>query len=235
MLLSDQQLGTLAALVERRSSGEPLAYLLGNVGFYGLRFRITPAVLVPRPETERLVDLAVDRLGDKPQPGILDLGTGSGVLAVSLALLAPQARLTAVDLSPAALEVAALNADDHAVTVEFLLGDWFAPLGDRRFDLIVANPPYIAQGDPHLRGDGLAFEPALALTDGVPDGDGLACIRQIVGQAASHLWANGWLLLEHGYNQAASVRSLLRQAGLSDVASWPDLSGVERVSGGCLR
>ncbi len=234
-LLSGGQLGTLLALLERRASGEPLAYLLGWTDFFGFRFRITSAVLVPRPETELLVELAADRLRSRPRAQVLDLGTGSGAVAVTLARLSSAARLTAVDLSPAALAVAGGNAERHAVKVDFLLGDWFAPIGKRRFDLVVANPPYIRHGDPHLQGDGLTFEPPMALTDGVPDGDGLACIRRITGDSAAHLRIGGWLLIEHGYDQAAIVRGLLRQAGLSDVSSWPDLSGIERVSGGRLR
>ena len=232
--LSGRQLAALTALIMRRVRGEPIAYLLGSADFYGLRFRVSPAVLVPRPETELLVELALAQLRHREQAKVLDLGTGSGVLAISLARLSPKARLTAVDLSPAALAVARDNAAWHAVEVEFLLGDWFAPVGERRFDLIVANPPYVADGDPHLLGDGLPFEPAIALTDGVPDGDGLACLRQIVGAAGAHLLPGGCLLVEHGHTQAANVRRLLEQAGFSTVTSWRDLAGVERVSGGGL-
>ena len=145
------------------------------------------------------------------------------------------AEVTGVDLSPAAVEVARANAAQHAADVRFLVGDWYSPLDDVRCDLIVANPPYVANADPHLQRNGLPFEPQMALTDGVAGGDGLACIRRIVGGATRHLRPGGWLLIEHGYDQAAAVRDLLQAAGLLDVASWPDLSRIERVSGGCRR
>ncbi|WP_291992208.1 peptide chain release factor N(5)-glutamine methyltransferase [Candidatus Accumulibacter sp. ACC003] len=230
--LSDEQLATLEALVGRRAGGEPLAYLLGSAAFYGREFVLNPAVLIPRPETELLVELALARVPSRPGAQILDLGTGSGVLAVTLGCLCPAAQLTAVDLSPAALAVAGENAARHAVAINFLAGDWYAPLGEARFDVIVANPPYVADADPHLHENGLPFEPQMALTDGVVGGDGLACIRAIVGGAAAHLRSGSWLLLEHGYQQAAAVRALLRREGFADVASWADLANIERVSGG---
>ncbi len=233
-LLSAEQLATLAALIDRRAAGEPLAYLIGSAAFYGLEFAVTPAVLIPRPDTELLVDLAIERLRSMPTAQVLDLGTGSGILAVTLGHLFPSAALTAVDRSPAALAVASANAARHAVAVRFLAGCWYSPLAGTRFDLIVANPPYVAHGDPHLRRDGLPFEPAMALTDGLAGGDGLACIRAIVGGARAHLRPRGWLLLEHGYRQAAAVRALLNREGLAEVASWHDLSKIERVSGGRL-
>ena len=224
----------LDALVRRRASGEPLAYLLGCAGFYGREFTVTADVLVPRPETELLVELALERLQHTDQPVVADLGTGSGVLAVTLKCLCPQASVVAVDLSPAALDVARLNASLHAATVRFVQGDWYGPLTGERFDLIVANPPYVAAADPHLERDGLPFEPRLALTDGVAGGDGLECTRAIVGGAARHLLPGGWLLIEHGREHALAVRELLRRGGLSGMATWPDLSGSERVSGACL-
>ncbi|WP_300454543.1 peptide chain release factor N(5)-glutamine methyltransferase [Accumulibacter sp.] len=233
--LSTEQSATLEALVERRAAGEPLAYLLGSAGFYGREFAVTPAVLIPRPETELLVELAVNHLQSLQRPSVADLGTGSGVVAVTMARLCPAARITAVDLSTAALAVARRNAQVHNVEVDFRAGDWYSPLADERFDLLVANPPYVFEGDPHLQRGGLPYEPQMALTDGVVGGDGLTCVRVIVGGAADHLVPGGWLLLEHGYEQASEVRGLLRQAGFSDVASWTDLSGIERVSGGCLR
>ncbi len=233
--LSADLLARLDALVRRRAGGEPLAYLLRSAAFYGLEFMVTPAVLIPRPETELLVDLAVEKVRQLPAPHIVDLGTGSGVLAITLERLLPEATITAVDVASGALEVASVNARRHTADVRFLLGDWYSPLGGERFDLIVANPPYVSDGDPHLQQNGLPFEPQTALTDGVVGGDGLACIRVIVGNAARHLRPGGWMLIEHGYDQAAAVRDLLHAAGLSDVTSWLDLSGVERVSGGCLR
>jgi release factor glutamine methyltransferase len=234
-LLAAAQEARLAGLLKRRAAGEPLAYLLGSAKFHGLEFLVTPAVLIPRPETELLVELAVRHLQGLPAPRIVDLGTGSGVVAVTIGDLCPAALVTAVDRSLLALEVACVNARRHSVEVEFLAGDWYSPLGDAAFDLIVANPPYVADGDPHLQQDGLPFEPQMALTDGVVGGDGLACIRVIVDGAAQHLARGGGLLIEHGYNQAAEVRCLLQQAGLSDVATWTDLEGIERVSAGRLR
>lgn len=221
-----------AALVARRAAGEPLAYLLGSAWFHGLEFAVGPAVLVPRPETELLVDLAANRVGAFVAPRILDLGTGSGIVAIVLARLCPQAAVTAVDLSEPALATARANAARHAAEVRFLAGDWYAPLGEERFDLIVSNPPYIAAGDPHLRGDGLCCEPPMALTDGQAGGNGLACIRAIVAAAPAHLRPGGWLLLEHGYDQAVEVRSLMHNAGFGAPESWCDAAGIERVSGG---
>ncbi|MEF8700099.1 MAG: peptide chain release factor N(5)-glutamine methyltransferase [Candidatus Accumulibacter sp. UW26] len=222
----------LEALIRRRAAGEPLAYLLRSAGFYGREFLVTPAVLIPRPETELLVELALPILQGLPAPQLVDLGTGSGVLAVTLKCLLPRATVTAVDLSPAALEVARANACRHLAAVSLLGGDWYAPLAGQRFDLIVANPPYVVAGDPHLLRDGLPFEPPMALTDGVVDGDGLACIRVIVSGAAAHLLPGGGLLIEHGHEQAATVRALLSAEGFCGVASWSDLAGIERVSGG---
>ncbi|EXI79511.1 MAG: Release factor glutamine methyltransferase [Candidatus Accumulibacter appositus] len=233
MLCADQ-FARLDALVSRRAEGEPLAYLLGSAEFYGLEFAVTPAVLIPRPETELLVDLAIERLQSSSCARILDLGTGSGVLAVTLARQCRGASVTAVDLSSAALAVASTNAARHAVEVSFLLGHWYAPLGDNRFDLIVANPPYVAHADPHLQHNGLPFEPRMALTDGVVGGDGLACLRAIIGGAGARLRPGGWLLVEHGYDQAAAVRQMLAQQGLLELDSWCDLAGIERVSGGRL-
>lgn len=233
-LLSALQTTRLDELVRRRAGGEPLAYLVGSAGFYGREFKITADVLIPRPETELLVELALERLQHMPEPVVADLGTGSGVLAVSLKCHSPQARVVAVDLSPAALAVARRNARLHDAAVRFIEGDWYGPLVGERFDLIVANPPYVAAADPHLENGGLPFEPRMALTDGVRGGDGLDCIRVIVGGAMRHLLPGGWLLIEHGYDQAVAVRHLLRRAGLGGAASWPDLSGIERVSGASL-
>jgi len=219
-------------LLTRREAGEPLAYLLGSSFFYGLEFSVTPAVLIPRPETQVLVDLGRERAAALDAPRIVDLGTGSGIVAVLLAKLCPSAQVSAVDISSLSLGVARGNAARHGVDVRFFEGDWYAPLGDERFNLIVSNPPYIVAGDAHLQGDGLPFEPQSALTDGVVGGDGLACVRRIVEGAEDHLLADGWLLIEHGYDQAVQVRELLAQAGFAGVASWRDDAGIERVSGG---
>jgi release factor glutamine methyltransferase len=179
-----------------------------------------------------LVDLAARRAQALDRPRIVDLGTGSGIVAVLLARRCPQAEVTATDISAAALDVARGNAARHGVTVRFLEGDWYAPLGDERFDLIVSNPPYVVDGDPHLALNGLPFEPPQALSDGVKGGDGLVCIRRIVAVATRHLAPDGWLLMEHGYNQALAVRELLSKTGFQEVASWRDDAGIERVSGG---
>ena len=217
--------------VERRAGGEPLAYLVGEAEFRSRVFRVSPAVLIPRPDTEVLVEQALRRLPGKESPTVLDLGTGSGIVAVSLALECPAARVVAVDISPPALAVAAGNAARLGAAIECLAGDWYAPLAGRRFDLIVANPPYIAADDPHLAGDGLPFEPPEALTDG---GDGLGCLRRIVAGAAAHLRPGGWLLLEHGHEQGAACRNLLSAAGLQAAFTHPDLAGSDRVSGAHL-
>ncbi|MDR0380137.1 MAG: peptide chain release factor N(5)-glutamine methyltransferase [Candidatus Accumulibacter sp.] len=236
--LSVAQAARFEELTARRAAGEPFAYLVGSAWFYGLEFAVDPAVLIPRPETELLVDLAarhVARLELSRPPRIVDLGTGSGVVAVMLARCCPRAEVTAVDVSAAALMVARGNAARHGVPVRFLEGDWYAPLAGERFDLIVANPPYVADGDPHLERDGLPFEPRHALSDGIAGGDGLACIRRIVASAACHLTSGGALLMEHGYDQAAKVRELLIAAGFRETASWRDGAGIERVSGGIRR
>lgn len=220
------------ALVVRRAAGEPLAYLVGSAWFHGLEFAVTPDVLIPRPDTGVLVDLAVAWAQGLERPRIVDLGTGSGIVAILIARLCPGAEVTAVDVSAAALDVARANAARHGVSVRFVEGDWFAPLGDKSFDLVVSNPPYVVEGDPHLLLNGLPFEPPHALTDGVAGGDGLACIRRIIDRASRHLQRGGWLLMEHGYNQAVEVRRLLQAAGFTEVSSWRDEAGIERVSGG---
>jgi release factor glutamine methyltransferase len=217
-------------LAERRRQGEPIAYILGRREFYGLEFALTRAVLIPRPETELLVELALARIPDKADVRVLDLGTGSGAIAVALAKKRPQARLTAVDVDYAALAVARANASRHGVSVRFFCGDWFGALSGETFDLIVANPPYVAAGDPHLSTGDARFEPQRALVGGA---DGLDCIRAIVAKAGAHLRPGAWLLFEHGYDQAETCRALLAAQGYATVQSWPDLAGIQRVSGGC--
>ena len=217
-------------LVSRRADGEPIAYLVGEREFYSLNFKVTPAVLIPRPETELLVDLALERISTDRPCKVLDLGTGSGAVAITIAKHRPLASITAVDSSADAMVIARINAKHlNATNVCMVAGDWFNGVAGEEFDLIVSNPPYVADGDPHLDQGDLRFEPRAALTAG---GDGLSCIRSIVTSAAVHLAAGGWLLLEHGYDQAEACRQLLREAGFGDVFSCPDLAGVMRVSGG---
>lgn len=217
--------GAFAALARRRRSGEPLAYLLGGKEFYGRWFTVSPAVLVPRPETELLVELSLRRLAKVELPRVLELGSGSGCIAVSLALERPDARITATDRSPQALAIARANAARLGAGLELLLGNWFEPLAGRAFDLIVSNPPYVAHDDPHM--EALAFEPAPALTDG---GDGLGCLREIVAGAPQFLAADGALVLEHGYDQAGSVRSMLLGSGWKSVQTHRDAAGHERAT-----
>jgi release factor glutamine methyltransferase len=219
----------LADLLGRRLAGEPIAYIIGEREFYGLSFHVNPAVLIPRPETELLVELASERL--PPGGSLLDMGTGSGAIAVAIAHARPDARVTALDASAAALELARANAERHGARIAFLQSDWYAalPLPLQRFDLIVSNPPYIVAGDSHLSQGDLRFEPMDALTD---HADGLAALRTIIRGAPSRLAAQGWLLLEHGHDQAQAVRALLLENGYAGVQSWRDLAGIERASGG---
>ncbi len=216
----------VSALVRRRSAGEPVAYIVGTREFYGLSFDVTPDVLIPRPDTELLVDLAIERL---PQHGcLLDMGTGSGAIPVAVAHTRPDAGVSALDVSAAALTVARRNADRHSATIHFIESNWYHALGSQQFDIIVANPPYIVAGDMHLSQGDLRFEPIDALTD---HADGLSALRIIIAGASAHLLNNGWLLLEHGYDQARAVRALLSLHGYIDIQSWKDLAGIERVTG----
>lgn len=226
-VLPAEQAARYLELLERRAAGEPVAYLLGEREFYGRRFRVTPAVLIPRPETELIVDLVKARIAPDAAPAILDLGTGSGALAVTLALEIPDARVTAVDLSPAALEVARGNAAALGARVRFVESDWFAALGAGCFDLIVSNPPYIVDDDPHLAEGDVRFEPRSALAAGPAGLDDLA---RIAAAAPGFLAPGGWLLMEHGYDQAAAVRGLLAAAGFVAVESAHDLAGIERIT-----
>jgi len=227
--LGAEAVGRFAELLERRAAGEPVAYLLGEREFYGRRFGVSPAVLIPRPETELIVELVLARLTAAATPRVLDLGTGSGALAVTLALELPGARVCAVDRSPAALEVARANAAALGARVDWVESDWFAALAPGRFDFIVANPPYIADDDPHLAEGDVRFEPRGALASGTA---GLDDLRRIAAAAPGFLAPGGWLLMEHGYDQAAAVRALLVAAGLADVGSARDLAGIERVTFG---
>ena len=229
-VLNDDEAARLAALVRRRQQGEPIAYIVGQREFFGLPFQVSPAVLIPRPDTELIVELALERLA--PRARMLDMGTGSGAIAVAVAHTRPDALVTALDLSEDALLVARANAAANGASVRFLRSDWFTALNDEVFDLIASNPPYIASGDAHLAQGDLRFEPSGALTDFA---DGLSALRTIVDGAPAHLAAAGWLLLEHGYDQAEAVRGLLMDAGYTEVQSWRDLGAIERVSGGRRR
>jgi len=229
-VLTGEETQCLRALLERRLRGEPIAYIIKQREFFGLPFEVSDAVLIPRPDTELLVELALDRL--PAQGRVLDMGTGSGAIAVSLAHSRPDAIVTALDVSSAALAVARRNASANGVNITFMASDWFEALGTERYELIVSNPPYIASGDQHLSEGDLRFEPVGALTD---HADGLSALRTIVSGASRHLTAGGWLLMEHGYDQAASVRQLLSDAGYTDTQSWRDLAGIERVTGACLK
>lgn len=220
-----------AALLERREAGEPVAYITGRRGFWSMELTVSPATLIPRPETELLVELALQRLPRDMACSVADLGTGSGAIALAIARERPLARVTATDASAEALVVARHNARSLDIgNVAFADGDWLAPLAGQRFNLIVSNPPYIEAGDPHLAQGDLRFEPASALASGR---DGLDDIRRIVRDARAHLQHGGWLLFEHGLNQGAAIRTLLVDAGYAHVFTATDLEQRDRVSGGC--
>jgi release factor glutamine methyltransferase len=218
------------ALAKRRRAGEPVAYLTGTREFWGLTLRVTPDVLIPRPETETLVELALEWLPRDGASRVLDLGTGSGAIALALASERPRARVIATDASGAALAVARDNAARLALAnVEFAHADWYVGVPGGAFDLIVSNPPYVAAGDPHLSAGDLRYEPPAALASGV---DGLAALRTIVGGAPAHLAKGGALAVEHGYNQSPAVQELLRDAGFGQINVRRDLAGIPRVVGG---
>ncbi|WP_374347390.1 peptide chain release factor N(5)-glutamine methyltransferase [Chitinimonas sp.] len=228
-VLDTAQIAQLRDLLGRRAAGEPLAYLIGYREFFSLRFEVSPAVLIPRPETELLVELALERLPPDRPVRALDMGTGSGIIPVTLKLQRPQLDMVAVDISPDALNIARRNAQRLGADIDLRHSDWYDALAQQSFALIVSNPPYIAAGDRHLAEGDLRYEPQQALSDGA---DGLQHIRRIIDGAAAHLEAGGWLLFEHGYDQGAASRDLLTAAGFTSVRSWLDLAGIERVSGG---
>lgn len=215
----------------RRAGGEPLAYLHGEKEFHGLTLSVNPAVLVPRPDTELLVDWALElldgALAEVKSPTVADLGTGSGAIALAVKNCCPQATVMATDNSQSALAVAEANAVRLGLDVGFVAGSWWAALPVHRFHLVLSNPPYIAAGDPHL--PALRHEPASALT---PGGDGLGALQEIVHGAPHHLLPGGWLLLEHGFEQAEAVQRLLRSEGFARVETRHDLGGQPRCSGG---
>jgi release factor glutamine methyltransferase len=240
---SDRQIDPAAAArfrqwVAARADGKPVAQILGVREFYGRDFAIDEHVLIPRPETETLVEQALARISKQKslktpanrQLSILDLGTGSGIVAITVKLEAPDCEVVAVDASAAALRNARANAATLNAPVRFLDSNWYGALDGQCFDVIVSNPPYVAVDDPHLSRGDLRFEPMMALTDQSPDG--LASIRAITAGASVHLRPNGWLMLEHGYNQAATVRQLMGEARFTAVQSTRDLAGIERVTSG---
>lgn len=229
-VLTETEDARIDMMIAQRSIGHPVAYLVGRREFFSRAFTVDSSVLIPRPETETLVEQALLRLA--PRASCLDLGTGSGAIGVTIACERPDARVTVTDVSDAALATARANAAalGCADRMGFVAGSWYAPLGDARFDMVVSNPPYVAHGDPHLGQGDLRFEPPAALTDG--SDDGLGSMRAIVSGAAAHLVPGGWLLVEHGHDQAGGVEALLEAAGFVGRISVRDLAGIPRVAGG---
>lgn len=230
--LADPARATLDRLLERRAAGEPVAYLVGRREFFGLDIAVGPGVLIPRPDTEVLVERALECIAALPAPRVLDAGTGSGAIALAIKAQCPSARVQALDRSEAALAIARDNGRRLGLEVGWIASNWLEAVAGEEFDCIVSNPPYIRTGDPHLAQGDLRFEPPSALASGE---DGLDDLRILCRQAPPRLAEGGWLLCEHGYDQAPAVRALMRCAGLADVASWRDIAGIERVSGGRRR
>ena len=231
--LAPEQQASCRALVAKRATGEPLAYLTGEKEFWSMALKVTPDTLVPRPETELLVELALAHV--PPHARVAELGTGSGAIALALARELPDTSILATDESSAALDIARENALRHGIDrIEFVEGsgdDWYAPLADRRFDLVVSNPPYVAANDPAFESGDIRFEPRSALAAGA---DGLDALRAIIAGAPAHLAKNGWLLVEHGSTQGRAVRELMYEAGIAAVETWDDLAGLERATIGRL-
>ena len=230
--LEVNQQAAFEALVQRRLNGEPIAYILGSREFYGLPLKTTPATLIPRPDTETLVEAAFAKIPQNTSLNVLDLGTGTGAVALAIASQRPQIKVIAVDASPEALKVAIENAQSlNLCNVRLIESNWFSALGSEKFDVIVSNPPYIAKDDEHLKQGDLRFEPLSALASGV---DGLDDIRKIIQDAPDYLNPNGWLMLEHGYDQAEAVAALLKARGFSQIAHAKDIAGTLRVTFGAI-
>jgi len=228
--LGEAERQALEALVQRRLGGEPIAHILGRREFWSLELAVSADTLIPRPETELLVEAALERIPLEAEWRVADLGTGSGAIALAIASERPHCRITAVERSEGALAVAQENARRLGIgNIEFLKGDWFAPLAGQRFQVILSNPPYIPDSDPHLSQGDVRFEPLSALASGI---DGLVDIRQLVNGAPAFLTSPAWLLLEHGYDQGAAVTELMRQAGFVEVEDLADLQGHGRVAAG---
>ncbi|MBO1923153.1 peptide chain release factor N(5)-glutamine methyltransferase [Thiomicrorhabdus sp. 6S3-12] len=228
--LSTAETEQFQTLYNLRLTGQPIAHIIGNREFWGLELKVTADTLIPRPDTETLIETALELLPATPQAKILDLGTGSGAIALALKSELPQAEVSAIDFSPAALEVAKENAKRLNLPVTFMQGSWCQPLAaEQRFNLIASNPPYIEEQDPHLQQGDVRFEPLSALTSGR---DGLNDIRLIAEQAQAHLQDNGWLIVEHGYNQAQAVQEILQQNGYQQIQSRCDYGGNQRITFG---
>jgi len=231
--LTREEAKSFEALARRRHEGEPVAYLTGRREFFGLELEITPDVLIPRPETELLVERALSWIPAGSAMSVLDLGCGSGAVALAIAHERPHARVLGADVAPAAVALATRNAERLAIAnARFIEADWFSGVPGETFELVVANPPYVAEDDPHLAQGDLRFEPPAALS---PGADALAAIRTIVAGARNYLRAEGVLALEHGHDQAAAVQELLAGAGFSDAGSARDLAGILRVTWGWSR
>lgn len=228
--LSPENFTQFQQLIERRKNGEPIAYILGYREFFGLKLKVTPDTLIPRPDTETLVEAALEKISKNQSSNVLDLGTGTGAIALVIAKNRPQSLVTAVDFSENALKIAQENAENLNIqNITFLQSDWFSALENRRFDVIVSNPPYIEENDAHVGQGDLRFEPKSALTSGA---DGLDDIRKIIFESAGFLKPQGWLMLEHGYNQAQAVQNLMAAEGLMEITTIKDFGGNERVTMG---
>jgi release factor glutamine methyltransferase len=229
-LLTAHQISQFQALCQRRLQGEPIAYLIGHKEFWSLELHVTPATLIPRPETELLVEQALARLPIQSDAQVVDLGTGSGAIALAIARERPHCRVLATDNAPEALVIAQQNAQHLGLhQVQFRVSDWWQTLDQVTAAVVVSNPPYVATTDPHLNQGDVRYEPRHALISGK---DGLAAIRLLITQSLVHLEPKGWLLLEHGYNQAAAVQKLLTRQGYAMITTYPDLAGQPRVTVG---